>query len=68
MCKKNNMMILKKKSKIKKLKQFKEGFSLFIKQCYHIVWNLETIQKKKTKNFKNKKRKNNAFIKMCSVW
>ena len=45
MCKKN------KKSKIKKLKHFKEGFSLFIKQCYHIVWNLETIQKKKNEKF-----------------
>ena len=51
MCKKNNMMILKKKSKIKKLKQFKEGFSLFIKQCCHIVWNLETMQKVKTEKF-----------------
>ena len=47
MCSKN--MIWKKKSKIQRLNQFIEDFSLFIKQCYHIVWSVEKILSK-TKN------------------
>ena len=39
-------------------------FSLFTK-FYRIAWSVEKVQKV---NDKNKKRKNNAFIKMCSVW
>ena len=40
----------KKKSKIlqlNRLKQFMEYFSLFMKQCYRIVWSVEKIQKVK---------------------
>ena len=37
------MMKWKKKSKIEILKQFIEYFSLFIKQCYHIVRSVEKI-------------------------
>ena len=48
--------------------KFIEDFSLCIKQCYHIVWIVEKIQNWKSKSCKDKKRKNNAAIKMCSVW
>ena len=44
---------------------FIEDFSLFIKQCYHIVWSLGKIQKEKSKICTVKKRKNNAFIKFA---
>ena len=59
----------KKESKIWRLKQFIENLSLFIKECYRIAWNVEKIQKVKSKRSKEKKlAKNNASIKMCSVW
>ena len=59
----------KKESKIWRLKQFIENLSLFIKECYRIAWNVEKIQKVKSKCSKEKKLpKNNASIKMCSVW
>ena len=32
-------------------RQFIEKFSLFIKQCYCIVWSVEKIQKVKTQTF-----------------
>ena len=37
-------MLWKKKLKIQKLKKFIEDVSLFIKECYHIVWSVERIQ------------------------
>ena len=59
----------KKESKIWRLKQFIENLSLFIKEYYRIAWNVEKIQKVKSKRSKEKKLpKNNASIKMCSVW
>ena len=54
------------KKEIYKLIQFIQGFSLFIKQCYHVVWSVEKIEK--PKSCKDKTRKNNAFINMCNVW
>ena len=47
MCQKN-MTKWKKKWKIQRLKQFIEDFSLFIKQCYCVVWSVENLQKVKT--------------------
>ena len=47
---------------------FIKDFSLFVKQCYDIVWSVEKYQELKSKICKNKKRKNNAFMKMWSVW
>ena len=41
--------------------------NLFIKQCYCITWSVEKIQKVKSKSCKEKKQKNNAFIKKCAV-
>ena len=38
------MIIWKKKSKIQRLNQFVDNFSLCIKQCYHIIWIVEKIQ------------------------
>ena len=43
-------------------------FSLFIKQCYHIVGSVEKMLKIKMKNCKDKILNNNVFIRMCSVW
>ena len=43
-------------------------FSLFIKQCHRIVWSVEKIPKVKFQICKDKKRKNNAFIKMRNLW
>ena len=56
------------KEEIKNMIKFIGDFSLFMKECCHIVWSVEKIQKVKSKICKRKKRKNNAFIKMCSVW
>ena len=39
-----------------------------MKQVNHIIWSVEKIQKVKIQNCKDKKRKNNAFIKTRSVW
>ena len=36
------------KKQIYKLIQFIQGFSLFIKQCYHVVWSVEKIEKPKS--------------------
>ena len=36
------------KEEIYKLIQLIQGFSLFIKQCYHVVWSVEKIEKVKT--------------------
>ena len=60
---KKNMMKWKKKSKIWRLKQFIEDLSLFTKQCYHIVWSVEKIQKVKIQKLQAKKRENNLFLK-----
>ena len=47
---------------------FIEDFSLFIKQNYSVeIWSVEKIQKWKTKSCKDKKRRNNAFIILCSM-
>ena len=40
----------------------------YIKQCYRVVWGVEKIHKVKFKKPQKQKRKNNAFIKTCSVW
>ena len=40
---------MKKNIKNSRLEQFIKDFSLFIKQCYHIVWSGEKIQKVNTK-------------------
>ena len=45
-----------------------EYFSLFIKQGYPIVWNVEKIQKVEIQKLQEQKRKKNVFIKMCSLW
>ena len=45
------MTIWKKNSKW--LKQFIRDFSLFIKECYRIVWSVEKIQKVKTQKSNN---------------
>ena len=42
-------------------------FNLTIKQCYLIVSSTETIQKWKSGSFKEKKRKNDTFMKLCSL-
>ena len=36
------------KEELYKLIQFIQGFSLFIKKCYHVVWSVEKIEKVKT--------------------
>ena len=36
------------KEELYKLIQFIQGFSLFIKKCYHVVWSVEEIEKVKT--------------------
>ena len=41
---------------------------LFLKECYRIAWSVEKCWKYKSKSCKDKKRKNNAFTKMRSVW
>ena len=48
-------------------RQFIANINLIIKQCYHPVWSEKKYRKKKWKGCEDKKRKNNAFIKMCSV-
>ena len=48
MCKENTV-IWKKQSKIRKLQCFMKDLNLFIKQCYCIVWMTE---KKQSKNLK----------------
>ena len=35
--------------------KFIEDFSLFIKQCYHIVWSVEKIQKVKIQMLQGQK-------------
>ena len=45
------MTIWKKNSKW--LKQFIRDFSLFIKECYRIVWSVEKIEKVKTQKSNN---------------
>ena len=57
-----------KEETIWRLNQLIEDFSLFIKQCYRIFWSIKKLPKVKIKSCKDKKRKNNAFIKMCNVW
>ena len=54
------------KQKIKNPSKWK--FKLYIKQCCLIVWSAEKILKVKPKRCKNKKRKNNALTKLCSLW
>ena len=44
MCEKN-IMISKKKQKFERLNQFIEDLSLFIKQCYHTVGDVEKYRK-----------------------
>ena len=62
------MMVWKKKSINLKLHKLTKTFDILIMLiCYHILWSVEKIQKVKSKCCKEK-RKNNAFIKMCSVW
>ena len=39
------------KEELYKLIQFIQGFSLFIKKCYHVVWSVEKIEKVKTQKF-----------------
>ena len=43
-------------------------FELYIKRCGLIFESAEKIQKVKLQNFKKKKRKNDAFIKMRNIW
>ena len=60
---------MKEEIKISRLVQFIKDFSLFIKQCYCIIFCcVEKIQKVKIQKFQGgQKQKNNAFIKMCIV-
>ena len=46
---------MKKNIKNSRLEQFIKDFSLFIKQCYHIVWSGEKIQKVNTKKLQGQK-------------
>ena len=41
-----------------------EDFSLFIKQCYRIVWSIEKIQKVKIQKLWRQKTEEYAYIKM----
>ena len=41
--------------KFKDLIKFIEDFSLFIKQCYHIVWSVEKIQRIKIQKLSGQK-------------
>ena len=55
----------KKKSKIERLNQFIQDFSLFIKQCYCIVvWNVEEIQKVKIQKLQGQKTEEWCFYKI----
>ena len=55
----------KKKSKIERLNQFIQDFSLFIKQCYCIVvWNVEEIQKVKIQKLQGQKMEEWCFYKI----
>ena len=61
------------KKEIKYLKtlatcQFIEDLGLSIKQFYHIVWSVEKNTESKNPSCKDKKWKNNAFIKIYSAW
>ena len=49
------MTIWEKKSKIYRVNQFSEDFSLFIKQCYRLVWNAEKIHKVKIQKLSRQK-------------
>ena len=60
MCQKN-MTKWKKKWKIQRLKQFIEDFSLFIKQCYCVVWSVENLQKVKTQTMCRLKMEKQCF-------
>ena len=60
--------VWKKKTKIYRLNQFIEDFSLSIKHCYNIVWSVKKVQKEKPKSCKVKKRKNNVFTKICRTY
>ena len=52
--------------KIKDLIKFREDFNLFIKQCDHIVWGVETIHKNpKVARTKNERL---MLISKCSMW
>ena len=53
-----NMLLWKKKSEIKRLKQFIKDFNLFIKQCYVTVWSKEGKKSTESKKRKVKKIKN----------
>ena len=55
---------LKEEVKIERLIQFVEDSILLIKQCLIVQ---KKYRKEKFKTCKDKKRENNAFIKMCSV-
>ena len=46
---------LKEYNEIKNLNQFIEDFSLFVKQCYLIVWSVEKIQKVKIQKLQGEK-------------
>ena len=60
----------KKKSKLEDLAmpKFIDNFGLFVKQCCCIVWSVEKMQKVKIQKLQGWKWKNNAFIKLCSLW
>ena len=45
----------RRNQKFKDLIKFIEDFSLFIKQCYHIVWSVEKIQKVKIQKLQGQK-------------
>ena len=44
-----------------------EDFSLFIKQCYRIVWSVEKIQKVKTQNFHREKNERKMMLSNSEV-
>ena len=50
------------------LYEFTEEFCPFIKQWHRIVWSVEKIQKVKIQKLERQRQKNNAFIKMWSLW
>ena len=58
---------MKEEIKNLRLQQFIKDFNLYIKQCYHVVWSEENIQKVKTWRLQRQKKVKKAFIKMSSV-
>ena len=58
---------IKEEIKTLTLKQFIEYFSLFIKQCCCIVWNVEKIQKIKIQKFLRQKNGRIMFLSKCEV-